>query len=294
MIIPEIMKNRMSFSFEVFPPKEEKGMAPLLGALEKLYDCAPDFISCTCGANGSNEGRYFEVCKAIKDSGRTEPLAHFTCVGQTRDSVHEKMEKLSECGINNILALRGDIPDGWEGTRGDFAHANELIEFLRGEYGDRFTVAMAGAPEKHIEAVSFEADIAHLRMKQDAGADFLMTQLCYDVEAYGRWVEMIRRAGITIPIDVGVMPVLNRDATLRMTLSVNGCSIPRQLAELISRWYDDPDGFKKAGKEYTARLIHEYIGLGIDGLHIYTLNKCVDVRDILRMAGVHAPRRTAG
>lgn len=291
MKIPEIMNKRMSFSFEVFPPKEDKGVKSLASALDRLYECEPDFISCTYGAGGSNEGRYFEILKMLKDANRCTPLAHFTCIGQTRESVRNKVDHLKEIGITHILALRGDLPEGWDDTRGDFSHANELVSFIKAEYGDDFVVAMAAAPEKHIEAVSFEADIAHLRMKQDAGADFIMTQLCYDIDAYLRWLEMIRAAGITIPVDVGVMPVINKDATLKMTLSTNGCSIPRELAELISRWYNDPDGFRKAGKEYSAKLIQEYINCGIDGLHIYTLNKSNDVRDILRMAGVHAPRK---
>ena len=180
MRIPEIMKNRMSVSFEVFPPKADKPLDPLLEVLDQLYDQEPDFISCTYGAGGTNAGRHMEICQAIQKSGKTLPLSHFTCILNKKEDIRRQMDACLSLGIDNVLALRGDIPQGMNGTGGDFVHASELISFLRKEYGDKFVIAMAGAPEKHIEAETFAQDIAHLRMKQDAGADFLMTQLCYD------------------------------------------------------------------------------------------------------------------
>lgn len=286
MKVSQLMKEKMTFSFEVFPPKMDKPMEPLLETLDRLYEFDPDFISCTYGAGGTNAGRNLEICKEITKSGRTRAVAHFTCIGNTKDGVKEQLDNYLANGIDHILALRGDLPEGWEGTRGDFAYANELIAYIRAEYGDKFTIAMAGAPEKHIQAASFEEDIAHLRMKQDSGADYIMTQLCFDIEAYKRWADKIRAAGITLPIDVGVMPVLSKDATIRMALSMNGCSIPRELAEVISRYYNDPDGFKKAGIAYTVKQIFEYVSLGIDGLHIYALNKHEEVSKIMNATGI--------
>lgn len=286
MKVTDIMKSRMAFSFEVFPPKKDMPMEPLLNTLDKLYEFKPDFISCTYGAGGTNAGRNLEICSAIKLSGRSVPVTHFTCIGNTKEGVRQQLNAYLDNGIDHILALRGDLPQGWEGTGGDFSYANELIAFIRKEYGSRFTVAMAGAPEKHIQANSFKEDITHLKMKQDAGADFIMTQLCFDVEAFARWRDMIRSAGISLPLDVGLMPVLNKDATIRMALSMNGCSIPRELAELISRFYNDPEGFKKAGIDYTVRQIYDYISLGIEGLHIYSLNKHEDVSEIVNRTGI--------
>lgn len=288
MKIPEILKQRMSFSFEVFPPKVDQPIEPLLDTLEHLYGYAPDFISCTYGAGGSNAGRNLDICSAIQKSGRTTAVTHFTCIGNSRGQIKDQLDAYLANGVNHILALRGDFPAGWEGTKGDFNHANELITFIRKEYGDKFTIACSGAPEKHIDARTFEEDIAHLRMKQDAGADFIMTQLCFDIEGYKRWYEAIRKAGVTIPVDVGLMPVLSKDATIRMSLSINGCSIPRDLAEVISHHYNDPEGFKAAGKEYTVKQIHEFINFGIEGLHIYTLNKYKDVSDIIDSAGIRS------
>lgn len=287
MTIPEIMKQRMTISFEVFPPKEDKPLEPLLEVLNRLYDMEPDFISCTYGANGTNAGRHMEICRAIRESGRTIPISHFTCIGSTRQDIISQMEKCLKMGVNHILALRGDIPAGWEGTRGDFRHASELISFLRKEYGSAFVIAMAGAPEKHIEAQTFAEDIAHLKMKQDAGADFLMTQLCYDVEHFKRWLDTIRSAGVTIPVDVGIMPVLNKNSIIKMCLSMNGCSIPQPLAELISRHYNDSnEDFEKAGIEFTIRQVYEYMALGVDGLHFFSLNKADALLKICEGCGI--------
>ena len=284
MKVTEIMRQKMCFSFEVFPPKADQPLEPLLQTLEHLYRYKPDFISCTYGAGGTNAGRNVAVCQAIKESGRAIPVTHYTCIGNSRDKIKEELQHYLSLSVDHILALRGDFPKGWAETRGDFDYANELVAFIKGHF-PQFTIAVAGYPEKHFQAESFNADIAHLRMKQDAGADFIMTQLCYDLDQYERWVEKIRKAGIHLPIDVGVMPVLIKDPTIRMAVS-NGSAVPRELAELIGRYGDNPDDFKKAGKEYTVRLIYRFINAGIDGLHIYTLNRWRDVSDILEASGI--------
>lgn len=291
MSVVDIMKERMSFSFEVFPPKPEQPMEPLLDTLSHLYEFQPDFISCTYGAGGTNVGRNVEVCKAIQDSGKSIAVTHFTCIGNTREGVKEQLDHYLELGVNHILALRGDLPAGWEGTRGDFHYASDLVSYIREEFGDKFTIAMAGDPEKHIQCPTEEEDIAHLKIKQDAGADYMMTQLCFDVKAFEVWRDKIQKAGVHLPIDIGLMPVLNKDATIRMALSMNGCSIPKELARIISKYYDDPEGFRKAGMEYTVNQIFEYMNAGIDGLHIYALNKWETVTDIINMAGIRTQHK---
>lgn len=291
MSVVDIMKERMSFSFEVFPPKPEQPMEPLLDTLSHLYEFQPDFISCTYGAGGTNVGRNVEVCKAIQDSGKSIAVTHFTCIGNTREGVKEQLDHYLELEVNHILALRGDLPAGWEGTRGDFHYASDLVSYIREEFGDKFTIAMAGDPEKHIQCPTEEEDIAHLKIKQDAGADYIMTQLCFDVKAFEVWRDKIQKAGVHLPIDIGLMPVLNKDATIRMALSMNGCSIPKELARIISKYYDDPEGFRKAGMEYTVNQIFEYMNAGIDGLHIYALNKWEAVTDIINMAGIRTQHK---
>lgn len=284
MKVPEIMEQRMCFSFEIYPPKDDQPLEPLLDTLEHLYKFEPDFVSCTYGAGGSNAGRNVEIVKAMKERGKTIPVTHYTCIGNTKETITKEMQGYLQIGVDHILALRGDFPKGWEETRGDFDYANELVEFIRTNF-PQFTIAVAGNPEKHFEADSFTADIAHLRIKQDAGADYIMTQLCHDVEQYEWWVEAIRKAGIYLPIDVGVMPVLLKEPTIRMAV-MNGSAIPRDLAEIIGRYGNNPEDFKKAGKEYTVKQIHQYINAGIDGLHLYALNKWRDITDIINDAGI--------
>jgi methylenetetrahydrofolate reductase (NADPH) len=292
MRIPEIMQQGLAFSLEVFPPKTDEGTAELFDVLDDLYKLGPDFISCTYGSGGTNVGRNLDIVSAIQKSPNdVKAVTHFTCIGNTRAGVKQQLDDYLRAGVDHILALRGDLPAGWEGTGGDFNYATELVDFIRTEYGDRFSIAVAGSPEGHIEARSLEADIAHLRQKQDLGADYIMTQLTYDMEQFSYWLDAIRSAGIRLPVDVGVMPVLNKDATIKMCLSMNGCAIPHSLAQLISRYYDDPDGYMQAGIEYTIDQILEYASLGVDGIHIYALNKYENIKEIVETTGIGTIQR---
>lgn len=284
MKIVDVLDSRMSFSFEVFPPKTDAGMESLKAALPHYYAFKPDFISCTYGAGGSNVGRNMEVCRTIEADGLTEVMTHFTCIGHTRAQIVSELERYRSLSIENILAMRGDLPAGWDGTHGDFSYADGLIKFIKSEFPD-FCIAAACYPEKHILAPSFSADISHLRSKQENGAALLFSQLCHDVEAFKVFVERIVKAGITIPVVVGIMPVLYKDSIIRMTLS-NGCSIPAELATIIGRYGEYPDDFKKAGIEYTVNQIYRFIAAGIAGLHIYTLNKWEDVKTIVDDSGI--------
>jgi methylenetetrahydrofolate reductase (NADPH) len=283
MKITEMLKKKMTLSFEVFPPKDGVSMDGILETLSKLYRFRPDFISCTYGAGGSQRGRNIEVCGAVKKSGR-EIMPHFTCIGNVRADVKQFVTEYQDMGMENLLALRGDFPEGWEGTRGDFAHADGLIGFLSAQFPG-LCISAAAYPEKHLAAPSMEADIASLRSKQDKGAQFIMTQLCHDVPAFERFMELIRKAGVRIPVVAGIMPVLKRDAIIRMTLA-NGCSIPAELAAILGKYEKDAAGFTRAGMEYTAAQIHRYIAAGIDGLHLYSLNKWEALTEILLAAGV--------
>lgn len=296
--LTEAMKKHTLLSFECFPPKTDKGMTNLGNTLEHLYDWQPDYISCTYGAGGSNVGKNVEVCKMIQHSdNRTQAITHFTCIGHTKETVKEQMQNYLDNGIDHVLALRGDLPMGWTGTGGDFHYATDLVHFIRSEFGDKFEIAVAGSPEGHIQARSLTSDIAHLKQKQDEGADFIMTQLTYDMEQFKVWLDAIRSAGIHMPVDVGVMPVLKRESVINMCLSRNGCAITRDLAVVMSHnWFDkDADGndipevrqaFREEGMEYTINQIHEYMALGVEGIHLYALNKYKDVSEILERAGI--------
>jgi len=283
MKIADLLKKKMTISFEVFPPKDNVPMDGILETLSHLYEFRPDFISCTYGAGGSNKGRHIEVCEAVQKSGNLI-MPHFTCIGNSRNDIKKTVKDYTDMGIENILAMRGDLPAGWEGTRGDFSYADELIRFINTGF-PQMCIAAAAYPEKHIAAPSMQSDIAHLLSKQDKGAQFIMTQLCHDVSAYERFRELIRKAGIKIPVIVGIMPVLSRDPIIRMTVS-NGCSIPAELAAILGKYPDNPEEFAKAGMEYTVNQIHRYISAGIDGLHLYSLNKWEKLTEILKTAGI--------
>ncbi|MDD3338475.1 MAG: methylenetetrahydrofolate reductase [Lachnospiraceae bacterium] len=301
MKLTDIMEQRMAFSFEVFPPKTDKGMENLPGTLEHLCEWKPDYISCTYGAGGSNVGKNMDVCKLIQDAGTT-PVTHFTCIGNTREGIKDQLQNYLDHGVDHMLALRGDLPFGWEGTGGDFKYATDLVAFVRKEFGDKIEIAVAGSPEGHITCRSLEADIAVLKQKQDNGADYIMTQLCWDMDQFAYWLDAIRQAGITMPVDVGIMPILDQAATINMALSRNGCVMPRELCEIISKnwifpnpFVKDPfdadvegkkEAFKEAGIEYTIRQMDQYRALGVDGIHLYALNKYKDVSEIIERSGM--------
>lgn len=301
MKLSEAMREKMLLSFELFPPKTEKGMANLPGTIEHLMKYRPEYISCTYGAGGGNVGANREVCQMIRNAGSI-PVTHFTVIKNTKEGIRQQLERYLADGVDHMLALRGDIPLGETTTCGDFNYATDLVKFVRDEFGDKFEIAVAGSPEGHIACRSLDADIAVLRQKQDNGADYIMTQLCWDMEQFKYWLDAIRCAGITMPVDVGIMPILDQAATINMALSRNACVMPRELCEIISKnwifpnpFVQDPfdadvEGkkarFKEAGIEYTIRQIDEYRACGIDGIHLYALNKWKDVSEIIDRSGL--------
>ena len=301
MKLSDAMREKMLLSFELFPPKTDKGMENLPGTIEHLCKYKPEYISCTYGAGGTNVGKNMDVCKMIKDAG-TIPVTHFTCIGNTAEGIKDQLQNYLDNGVDHMLALRGDLPFGWTGTGGDFAYATDLVAYVRKEFGDKIEIAVAGSPEGHISCRSLEADIAVLKQKQDNGADYIMTQLCWDMEQFKYWLDAIRCAGITMPVDVGIMPILDQAATINMALSRNACVMPRELCEIISKnwifpnpFVKDPfdadvegkkERFREAGIEYTINQIDEYRACGINGIHLYALNKWKDVSEIIDRSGL--------
>ena len=299
--LSEMMKEKQLLSFELFPPKTDKGMNNLPETIKKLCEFHPEYISCTYGAGGGNVGRNREVCQEIIKAG-TVPVTHFTVIKNTKEGIKEQLQNYLADGVDHMLALRGDIPRGETTTCGDFNYATDLVAFVRKEFGDKFEIAVAVSPEGHIACRSLEADIAVLKQKQDNGADYIMTQLCWDMEQFKYWLDAIDKAGVTMPVDVGIMPILDQAATINMALSRNGCVMPRELSRLISKYWIFPNpfdkepfddaleqkkaDFKKAGIEYTIRQIDEYRALGINGIHLYALNKWKDVAEIINASGM--------
>lgn len=296
-----MMKKRQLLSFELFPPKTDRGMANLSETIQQLCRYKPEYISVTYGAGGGNVGANREVCRMVRNAG-TVPVTHFTVIRNTKQGIREQLETYLKEGVDHILALRGDFPRGETSTGGDFNYATDLVKFIRDEFGEQFEIAVAGSPEGHISCRSPEADIGVLKMKQDNGADYIMTQLCWDMEQFERWLDKIRRAGVTLPVDVGIMPILDQAATINMALSRNGCVMDRELSRLISKYWIFPNpfdkapfddsleqkkaDFKKAGIEYTIRQIDKYRSLGVEGIHLYAMNKWKDVSQIIERSGI--------
>ena len=296
--LADLMKEKKLLSFEVFPPKTEMGEKKLKETLSRLSAFLPDYISCTYGAGGSNVGKNLEVLHFIEEAGENiRAVTHFTCQGNTKESAKRQLDDYLSQGVSTILALRGDIPKGENRISGDFAYATDLVDFIKKEYKDTFEIAVSGSPEGHIECKSLEEDILYLKQKEELGADYIMTQLTFDMEQFKRWLDAIRKAGVTMPVDVGVMPVLKKEAVLNMCLSRNACAIPRKLAEIFSHsWFtEDEKGnellevrkrFREEGIAYTVNQIKEYRTLGVNGIHLYTLNAWQDCAEILDRAGI--------
>lgn len=276
------LRGEPVFSFEFFPPKTDKGAENLMRTAADLKQSVePDFISVTYGAGGSTRDRTHQIVTRIQSELGVTGMAHLTCVGATAEELGDVVGRLEAAGVRNILALRGDAPegtDGFEATDGGFAHASDLIAFL----SERHDVCIGGAcyPEAHPEATSADADLAFAKVKQDAGASFLTTQLFFDVGLYTAFVERARAAGVTIPIVPGIMPVTNVSQVERFT-QMCGASIPEELLDRLRPVQEDAGAVMATGIEWAITQCRELLEAGAPGIHFYTLNKSHATRSIL-------------
>ena len=269
------------FSFEFFPPKTDEGMENLFETVATLKSLNPAFVSVTYGAGGSTRDRTIAIVGRIKNELGIEAMAHFTCVGATVEELREVLDEIAATGVENIIALRGDPPQGqtdFVKTEGGLGHGDELVKLIADNYD--VCVAAACYPEPHPEAISPEDDLAHVKQKVENGADFLVTQLFFDNEAYFDYVERARAAGIDVPIVPGIMPIGGYEQIKRFT-SLCGASIPpRLMAELDAR-KDDPDAVADLGVAYATLQCADLLSRGAPGIHFYTLNKSPATRAIL-------------
>jgi len=261
-------------SCEFFPPKTDKGEENLWLCLKELQAISPAYISVTYGAGGTTQDRTKGIVTRIKDETGLSPVAHLTCVGASRDELAELLADYRAAGIENILALRGDAPEGvdrFEAVSGGFSHATDLIAFLR-EQGD-FSIACATYPEGHPESAGGVADdIRYLKLKQDNGADAAVTQYFFDNDAFFRFRDACRAAGVTLPIIPGIMPIGNYDQIVRFS-SMCGATIPAWLHEQMRPISDDLEAVKALGIELAVKQCRELLQAGVPGLHFYTLNR---------------------
>lgn len=271
------LQNKPVLSFEIFPPKKETALQSIDETLALLCALKPDFISVTFGAGGSTvDNKTVEIAKKIKNEYGIEPLVHLTCLHYGKNEIEEILKQLEDTGIENVLALRGDInPD--IPMKHDFKYANELVEFIK-EKGD-FSVSGACYPETHLEAPNAIEDIRNLKRKADAGAEHLVSQLFFDNEVFYRFVEKARIAGINAPIDAGVMPVTNRAQIERM-VNMCGASLPLKFRKVLQKYENNKEALFDAGMAYTINQIVDLIANEVEGVHIYTMNNPVVAKRI--------------
>lgn len=262
--------GRPVVSLEVFPPKKDSDISGIYMALEQMSALKPDFISVTYGAGGSGSvNKTAEVASSVQNQYGIPALAHLTCIGANRARMQELLDDMRADGIENVLALRGDFPE--TGVRGgDYLFAEELIHDVRAR--GSFCVGAACYPEGHIDCESLEFDAECLRRKQEAGADFLITQLFFDNDVFFRFLERIKKAGITLPVSAGVMPILSKQQISRM-IFLCGASLPSSVIRLLHKHEKSPDDLFKAGVELAAAQMEQLLSQGADGIHIYTMNK---------------------
>lgn len=270
MRISELFKSKKAlFSFEIFPPKPTADLGVVERAISELAMLAPDYISVTCSAGGSGNSRMPEIVDMLRNKYSVEPLAHLTCVNSTVAEIDASLSYLSEKGIENILALRGDrMP--WVADLGEFRYASDLIKHIRaGGFG--FDVAAACYPECHPESPSPAKDIEYLKMKVDCGVTHLVTQLFFDNEDFYRFIDKIRAAGIDVPVQAGIMPLVKKNHVDRI-ISLSGAKIPNKISRMIARFYDEPDSLMEAGIAYATDQIADLLAGGADGVHLYVMN----------------------
>lgn len=268
MKIRDVLREKNPISFEIFPPKGELSMESFRETLSALSALSPDFISVTCSAGGSgNHDRTAELAGIIQKEYGIVSCAHLTCVNSDSVQLAADVERLQANGIENVLALRGDIIPGVS-TR-VFAHAVELMEYL---HGKGFCIGGACYPEGHIECSDPAEDLQYLYLKQQAGAEFFVSQLFFDNDCFYRFLDKAGKIGITIPILPGVMPILSKAQIERMIFTC-GASLPSAIIRILTRYEKDPESLRKAGIDYAVSQICELRENGADGIHIYTMNR---------------------
>ncbi len=291
MRLPEYFKyggKKPVISFEIFPPKTEKGMVNLEKVLEELVVLSPDFITVTYGAMGSTRKRTLEIASIIKNRFGVETACHLTCVGASRDELDRMLERIYEAGIENIVAIRGDTPSasgGFEQHADGYKYGYELVRHIR-QFEERklncryFGIAVGGYPEKHTEAPDIDTDIINLKRKIDSGGDVVITQLFFDNRYYFDFVEKAKSHGITAPIVPGLMPILSVNQIERIT-SMCGASIPAGLKDRLDACKDDDERARAVGIAQCIEQSKDLLARGVPGIHFYVLNKSDHMKEII-------------
>lgn len=270
MKINELFNTKeLVFSFEIFPPKVTSPISTVYNTLEELKDLKPDFISVTYGAGGSlTDNRTTELSSLVKEKYGVESVAHLTCISSTKEEIDIILDDLKMKGVENILALRGDIPVGQD-PKGEFNYAYELISHIKNR-GD-FNILGACYPEGHVKGRDFKEDMLHLKLKEEMGATQFISQLFFDNSYFYNMLEQKEKLGIKSPIQAGIMPVVNKNQIERIA-SLCGSHIPEKFIKIMNRYEHDKDALREAGIAYAVEQIVDLVSSGVDGIHLYTMN----------------------
>ena len=284
-----LASGQRSFSFELFPPKTDEGEAALWHTVRELEALDPSFVSVTYGAGGSTQDRTVRITRAIAEETTIPPVAHLTCVGASRDQLRAVIAQYADAGVTTMLALRGDPPGGaqaqWKPHPDGLSHADELVALIK-ELGN-FTVGVAAFPEKHPESANLGQDARVLAAKQDAGAEFAITQFFFVAQDYERLVESAVAQGCTMPIIPGLMPVTNV-AQIERFSELSGAEFPAALSARFREVADDAEAVRLLGVEVAVELSEQLLAAGAPGLHFYTLNRSTSTRDVYLALGLGA------
>lgn len=274
-----------TFSFELFPPKTDKGIARLRETVATLNGHHPAYFSVTYGAGGSTQSNTFATVDWIHDQG-IAVAPHLSCIGSSTEELRKILDRYAAAGIDRIVALRGDLPSGaGAGQIGDLNHANELVALIRTHYADRFRIEVAAYPEMHPQAANFERDLDNFRRKVEAGADAAITQYFYNADAYAAFVDACTARGVTIPIVPGIMPITNFANLMRFS-DACGAEIPRWLRKRLEAYGDDTASIVALGTEVVSAMCGRLLDMGAPGLHFYTMNQAEPTLAIWQALGL--------
>ncbi|MDO7596339.1 MAG: methylenetetrahydrofolate reductase [NAD(P)H] [Pseudomonadota bacterium] len=281
------MTNKLTISCEFFPPKTDKGIATIRDVRQQLAPLKPEFYSVTFGAGGSTQDNTLNAVVEIQQAHAVtgiDAAPHLSCVGSTAERIRDMLTTYQSHGIRRLVALRGDLPSGMRDP-GDFRYANELVEFIRQETGDYFTIEVAAYPEIHPQAASAKADFDNFKRKVDAGADSALTQYFYNVDAYLYFVDRCQKNGIEIPIIPGIMPINNFSQLARFS---DGCGaeIPRWLRKRLEEFNDDTESLQAFTLDFLTDFTQKLIDSGVPGLHFYSMNRADPTLTVCQRLGL--------
>lgn len=272
MKIKEIYKAKKTvMSFEIFPPKKDSDISSIYNAINDLSELSPDFISVTYSAGGSkNSGKTFEIATEIKNKYNIESVAHLTCINSCRSEISDILQNAENSGIENILALRGDIPEGFD-KKPEFRFAKELISVIKNNHPS-FCVGATAYPEGHVDCETMEQNVSYLKEKADSGAEFFITQLFFDNRCFYEFYDKTLAKGLRIPISAGIMPILSKSHIEKM-IFMCGASLPAAIVRILRKYEHSPEDLEKAAIDYSASQINDLIAHKVDGIHLYTMNR---------------------